>query len=216
MRLSPVEKVAPALTINLFTEPVSQHPDIGVSIPTRVLIWLNDPKLPANPSMRLFQNNFEQWIRNAKQRWLDRTIEFDFLLFNTSTFSLDILKEASSKFANTPNWMMNLMTDGLGLTSTSVLDWLLTSLIRKFVVYPSGRSGGALNHRILSFIKDFVDLRTARRQNIPEIICRYCLSGDAVNSEKAADDINRWLKQVGLDKLEITDKETEEQRLWAF
>jgi hypothetical protein len=81
------------------------------------------------------------------------------------------------------------------------------------VFYVAGVGESTINARVLQVTKDLVDLRTARGQNRPNIICRLC--PNPTGGQKMITEISQWVRQAGIDRLEVSDKVTEEKRLWG-
>ena len=102
-----------------------------------------------------------------------------------------------------PNWHSRLFTDGQDLTSTATIDAILRSPLGQLKIYIAGLGETKINHKVLEAVKDLVDLRAARCQNHPDIICNLC--SHAADTEKLSREMSRWIRQVKIDKLEITD-----------
>jgi len=188
-----------------------------------------DPPAPAEVWIRFFEPqmqsrtgglsqpeswDFLMWLEEAQARWADRTIDIYFLSFDPVPVRAEVFDRLQALHDRGLRWLTRLLTDGKNIASTAVLDRLLRSGLDELQVYLAGVGEPGINQRVLGAVKDFVDLRTARRQNHPKIIGRLC--PDPTGQAKQIAEISQWAKQVGIDRLEVTDKETEEKRLWGL
>jgi len=140
--------------------------------------------------------------------WADKRIALHIVSFNaglTRGHALDQLKPFGGR---DHRWTTILVTDGKDLTSTAIIDRILRSPLHEIQVYPAGLSEQAVNARVLNAVKDLIDLRGARMQNLPRIVCRVCTTG------RATVELTQWARQVRLDRLDITERQTEQKRLW--
>jgi len=182
-------------------------------VPAEVWIRLStpDPQARSGPSEPAWDPG--DWLRSAVDRWADRRLEVYFVSFDPAPLQAGFFDRVRLLSDRNLRWQTKLLTDGKNLTSTAVLDQVLRSKLDEVYVYVAGLGEPSANGRVLDAVKDLVDLRVARGQNLPKIICRLCPGSPG--SSRCVTEITQWVKQAGVDRLEITDKETEEKRLWA-
>ncbi len=189
----------------------------------------NHPSAPAEVWIRFFEPqkqkyagssspaepwDFSRWLQAAQARWADRKIDIYFLSFDPVPIRPEVFDRLKALHDRGLRWQTRLLTDGKNITSTAILDQLLRSGLDELQVYLAGVAEPVISQRVLGAVKDLVDLRAARRQNHPKIIGRLC--PDPAGQARQIAEISQWAKQVGIDRLEVTDKETEEKRLWGL
>lgn len=180
--------------------------------PAEIWIYLTDPARDthAGPAHPAEQWDFEKWMHEAASRWADKEITLYIVSFDAGLTRNNLLCKLRRPAEAIGKWRIILVTDGKDLTNTAMIDRILRCGLDELQVYPAPPGAGeiAVNPRVLNAVKDLVDLRRARRQNLPRIVCRLCATG------KAADDLAQWARQVNIDRLELVDGPTEEKRLW--
>ncbi len=189
-----------------------QHPPV----PAEVWIRFSEPHMQdrSGPPAPTEVWDFLRWFETAQTRWVDRQIDFYFLSFDAVPIRAEVFNQLKAVRERGLRWQTRLLTDGKNIASTAVLDRLLCSGLDELQVYPAGVGQPVVSQRVLGAMKDFVDLRAARGQNYPKIIGRLC--PDPVSQVKQIAEVSQWAKQVGIDRLEVTDKQTEEKRLWGL
>jgi hypothetical protein len=162
---------------------------------------------PADPSQSEAWN-IERWLRELPQRWAEKELVFCILSFDLGLAEADVLDRLASIIP--ARWRVVLVTDGRDLISTAMIDRILRSCINEVQIYPAGLTETGVNQRVLHATKDLIDLRQARGQNLPKIVCRIC-----AKSGNAPAELTQWARQVGIDRLDI-EKPIEAARLWQY
>jgi hypothetical protein len=216
-RTSPEDMVRPRLTIHAdgserWLPAVGNESD---PVPSQIWIYLdgaskNDASEPKAASTGW---NFPQWLDGAQAKWGGYPLDIVFISFGVGFMKPEFLDDLQVLSARQLRWNSKLLTDGQNLTSTAAIDALLASSLAEVVVYVAGVGESTMNTRALQVTKDLVDLRTARGQNRPNIICRIC--PNPADGQKMITEISQWVRQAGIDRLEVSDKVTEEKRLWG-
>jgi hypothetical protein len=185
-------------------------------VPAEIWIRFSEPQKQSHvgPLTASESWDFSRWLQVAQARWADRKIDIYFLSFDPVPIRPEVFDRLRTLHDRGLRWQTRLLTDGKNITSTAILDQLLRSGLDELQVYLAGVGEPVVSQRVLGAVKDFVDLRAARRQNHPKIIGRLC--PDPTGQAKQIAELSQWAKQVGIDRLEVTDKETEEKRLWGL
>jgi hypothetical protein len=179
-------------------------------VPGEVWIRFSEPQA-VNGAI---QWDFVQWLDASRTQWADRKIDIYFLCFDLVSVKTDLFERLRAIRDRNLHWRTKLLTDGKNIASTAMLDRLLRSSLDEVQIYVAGLGESAVNVKVLEAVKDLVDLRSARMQNHPKIICRLC--SNPAGGTKLISEVSQWAKQVGIDRLEVTDNQTEEKRLWAL
>jgi hypothetical protein len=185
-------------------------------VPSQIWIHLDEPShgSGSSPATLSAANwDFSRWLEQAQPKWGGYPIDLFLVSFGTGFMKPELLEHLQVLSARRLRWSSKLLTDGLNLTSTAAIDALLRSSLDEIVVYVAGVGEAAVNTRVLQVTKDLVDLRTARGQNRPNIICRIC--PNPAGGQKIITEMSQWVRQAGIDRLEVSDKVTEEKRLWG-
>ena len=217
-RASPDDKILRRMIIRQNGQSFWLPALMSENIPVPAEIWVQCcrqfPQNHIEPSSGIISWDFVGWYQSVCRQWSDRKIDFYFLNFDPSLIPADFFdKVRGIKDRNLP-WKIKLLTDGKNIASTAVLDHILRSALDEIHIYVNGLGESSARVKVLGAVKDLVDLRTARMQNHPEIICRLCPK--SAGETKLTTQVSRWAKQVGIDRLDIADKELEEKRLWAL
>jgi hypothetical protein len=184
--------------------------------PAEIWIRLSSPagQSRAEPVDTTVSWNFSDWLERVLPHWSSQRLEMYMTLFGSTFLNADFFEQLKILADRKLRWGTHFLTDGLALTSTATLDALLRSSLNELQVYVTGIGSSTVNRRVLEAVKDLVDLRRARRQNHPDIICRVCPGMDG--GAELIRDLSLWVRQTGVDRLEVTDKVTEEKRLWGL
>lgn len=217
-RISPSEVERPRLTVRADgSESWSGARQTAESdrVPSQIWIYLDDftPGAVGGTEIASIGWDFSHWLEKAQARWGGHPIDLFLVSFGTGFMRSELLEYLQTLAVRRLRWSCRLLTDGLSLTSTAAIDALLCSSLDEVVVYVAG-VGETINVRALQVTKDLVDLRTRRGQNRPDIICRVC-PNPAGGQKKMITEISQWVRQAGIDRLEVSDKVTEEKRLWG-
>ncbi|MFA5863979.1 MAG: hypothetical protein WC975_04750 [Phycisphaerae bacterium] len=191
-------------------------PPAELPVPAEVWIRFSEPRAQnyPEPINGPIQWDFVRWLDASRTQWADRKIDIYFLSFDLVSIKTDLFERLRAIRDRNLRWQTNLLTDGKNIASTAMLDQLLRSTLDEVQIYVAGLGESAINVKVLGAVKDLVDLRSARRQNHPKIICRLC--SHLTGGTKSISEISQWAKQVGIDRLEVVDNQTEEKRLWAL
>jgi hypothetical protein len=218
-RTSPDEVVRPRLTIRAdgseYWSGMILSPE-HERVPAQIWIHLDEPSKNAPASSELAPVaswDFPRWLEQAQAKWGGYPIDLVFVSFGTGFMKPELIEHLQTLAARRLRWSSKLLTDGLNLTSTAAIDALLRSSLDEVIVYVAGVGEAAINARVLQVTKDLVDLRAARGQNRPNIICRIC--PNPAGGQKIITEMSQWVRQAGIDRLEVSDKVTEEKRLWG-
>jgi len=157
--------------------------------------------------------DFKQWLETAQKWWSDRAIDVFLVSFDAMSIKKDVFEKLRAMADRNLPWTTRLVTDGKNIASTATLDQILNSSLKEIQVYVAGLGEPTISSRVLGAVKDLNDLRQARKRKHPMITCRLCPC--ATNSEKMIADLTQWVKQAGIDRMEVVDKAAEEKRLWT-
>lgn len=179
-------------------------------VPSQIWIYLTDPThgQRSGPSPNQTQRDIARRLTDLVARWSEQTILLYLVSFNAALTHGNVVDRLTSLAEKINHWQTVLISDGHDLTSTAMIDKLLQSPIDELCVSPAAPSGQTVNTRALNAVKDLIDLRHARRQNLPRIVCRLCADSECLT------DLTRWSRQANVDRLDMIDGATEEQRLW--
>jgi hypothetical protein len=185
-------------------------------VPAEIWIRFSEPQNhnTTGPVTPVEPWDFTRWLEAALARWGDRKIDLYFLSFDPVPIRYHVFDRLQALHDRGLRWQTRLLTDGNNIASTAVLDRLLRSGLDEIQVYPAGVGSPVVSQRVLGAMKDFVDLRTARRQNHPKIVGRLC--PNPASQAKQIAEVSQWAKQAGIDRMEVTDKHSEEIRLWGL
>lgn len=218
-RTSPDEVVRPRLTVRAdgserWSEMILSA-DHGC-VPSQIWIYLDEPSHGSGSNPAALSDthwDFSHWLEQAQAQWGGYPIDLFLVSFGTGFMKPELLEHLQVLAARRLRWSCKLLTDGLNLTSTAAIDALLRSCLDEVIVYAAGVGEATLNARVLQVTKDLVDLRAARGQNRPNVICRIC--PNPTGGQKIITEMSQWVRQAGIDRLEVSDKVTEEKRLWG-
>lgn len=179
-------------------------------VPGEIWVYLTDPRcrLHAAPMPQPSAWDFGQWLGEAAGQWADRRVLLHIVSFDLALRPSGAVDELSRLAGALTNWRVVLITDGKDLASTAMIDKVLSSCIDEVQVCPDGAGELSRQTRVLNAMKDLIDLRQARGQNLPRVIFRVCAAGQTLDA------LRQWSRQVGLDRLHVTNRATEEKRLW--
>jgi len=184
--------------------------------PAEIWIRHTDPaeQSHAGPVDTTISWDFSEWFGRVLPDWSGQKLDVYVTSFGSAFLNPEFFNQLKLIDDHKLRWRTHFLTDGMMLVSTATLDALLRSSLNELIVYVTGIGGSTVNRRVLEAVKDLVDLRRARRQNHPDIICRLCPASGG--SAELILDLSLWVRQTGVDRLEITDKVTEEKRLWGL
>jgi hypothetical protein len=182
--------------------------------PAEIWVRLTEPTEQHHTGQANQKLEWDFISRLSRTRWADQEIDLYFLSFGAAFMRPELFEYLQAVADRELDWRTHLVTDGRDLTSTATIDALLRSSLDELQVYVTGLGESTISYRVLEAVKDLVDLRSARGQNHPNIICRLC--PHPASSEKLTTELSLWARQVCIDRLDITDKETEEAKLWGL
>ena len=212
-------RTPPTATRKLLVLPTGEqqwHPPIEdlarrPAAPAEVWVYLTDPRRD-EPAAGGEPGGwrFRDWLNDALQKWGVNDLTMHIVSFNGALLHGNILDELDPLSQTPCRWQVIVLTDGSDLTSMAMIDKVLRAGLHELQVYPAAVGQESVNHRVLSVVKDLTELRQARGQSLPKIVCRVC-AGSA-----SAEEMTQWVRQVNIDRLDIVDKDTEEQRIWGL
>lgn len=167
------------------------HPP-GSAAPDHIWVYVTD----VDPTDRL---------QEAVRTWADRSLALTVVSFDGGLIRSGVIEAVA-----TTHWSVTLITDGADLTGTANIDAVLRAGIDEVHVYPAGLGERAVNRRVLDAVRELVDLRQARGQNRPCIICRVCAD------TPAAAELRIWSRQVPIDEWVVAERRSEKQHVWGL
>jgi len=180
--------------------------------PTEIWVYLTDPRLDGHIHHDLFElsrvvtRRLATWAAN----WADSEISLYIISFNAALIRSGLFDRFDRIAQKARPWQVTLATDGTDLASMAMIDKVLGSRIDRLNIYPARIDEPSLNRRALDASRDIIELRRARGQNRPTIVCRAC------EENPATPELKQWARQTGIDRLEQTDRQTEETQLWGL
>jgi len=218
IRISPDDLVRRRLIILSEGRQVWDPPPMDpakVPVPAEIWIRLSErSENRAGPTVQSADWDFARWLEDAQASWSDRKMDLYFVSFGQAFMKPVFFEQLRALADRNLRWQTRFLTDGRSLASIAVIDQMLRSSLEELHIYVTGLGGSTVDTRALSVMKDLVDLRQARGQNHPNIICRLC--PNPTSGPRLIAELSQWVKQAGIDRLEVIDKETEEKRLWGL
>ena len=154
--------------------------------------------------------SFKDWLTESLQKWANRNLALYVVSFHGALLHGNVLDELDLLSKSSCRWRIIVLTDGSDLTSMAMIDKVLRAGIHELQIYPAAPMETGVNRRTLNVIKDLTELRRARGQSLPTIVCR--LAADSASMEE----MTQWARQVNIDRLDIVDGKTEENRIWGL
>ncbi len=193
--------------------------------PNRIIVCLDEQTMNCRQgntsTASALQWDIASWLGDVLRQWREREIEIRFVSLDYASIkgnlfnSLDIFRSVEH------NWRVILASDGKEFVNISVIDELLKAPIDCIEIYPYNVESMEINFRILEAVKNLIDLRSKRGQNLPSVICKCRFkASDAYDDERAnkIEAIRQKLKQAGIDEFIMLDeshsKQSEEFGIW--
>ncbi len=162
-----------------------------------------------NESVTVAQWNISSWLKYALKQWADEEVNVKFVSFDYALIKTNLLSKLDVLKSNPHKWQVGLISDGKELANTSLIDELLKAPIDCMEICLGETEANEINHRTFEAIKNLVDLRELRRQNLPTIICKC-----TIDDTEMEENLKKWAKQARLDEIIIRNKQSEERELW--
>lgn len=189
--------------------PIPGNTDVSDDRVLPTEIWLNlTLREQDNQAEPRSQFDSRLWFDSAVGKWANQDVTVHIVSFGAAMVRSGLLDRLVCLQDERHRWRVILVGDGADLTSTANIDKILRSCLCELQMYPAGLGDRTVNVRVLNAVKDLIDLRASRMQNRPRIIFRVCAGGPQTV------ELTHWSRQVRLDRLDITDRDTEERRLW--
>ncbi len=190
-------------------------------VPDDIYVFVSDAKKSEEGVSGKGKNLYAQWdvgawLGGILKKWSTYEITIRFVSFDYGSVRVNLFSQLDKFKEIEHNWRILLVSDGKEFANTSVMNDLLNSPIDRLEIYPYDRVSGEINFRVLEALKNLIDLRDKRRQNLPSIVCK--VRSKSVGDIEKIRVIEQKAKQAGIDEFVVMDdaymSETEEPEIW--
>ena len=174
------------------------------AVPDEIHIQLIDQPEPQDAQKRW---DMAQWLTEALERWSDNHLTLNIVSHRGALLRNDRIGQLYPLAAKSHCWTVSVTTDGSDLISTAAIDQVLRSPIDQLHVRITRSGAERSSSRVLSAVKDLIDLRAARMQDRPEVVCRLTV---AAADQSTIGQLRQWARKIGAHRVVLAQEHIEE------